>query len=429
VRLALTHKFVLASLLVAAAAITLPEAIRRLGVDFSTWGSLFVALGVGAALGLAMSRVLGAKLGALRESADKIRNGDLTLQIEVSPQTFLSDETDDLAQSVQAMTEKLCEFVGQTQQTSVQLATAAHDLLDRIERVRDGNEGISSTVSEVAGGVTHEGELLGNASTLIQGIASEIELNADRAREAFGFAAEANQKAGTGVEVARLAIEKMRTVFERVEETGGRIFDLESKTSQVNHITEIITSVAHRTNLLSLNASIEAARAGEAGRGFSVVADEIRKLSEHAGSSAEEISKLIHEIQSDTNQVADEMRESRQVIGEGREDVNTIASTLGEISNAVSESAARSEEIFHGADSHSMSADRMVASVGEIAKVAASNAKAVEEVSRTAESQLSEVSAIVGSSEAFVALADELHRATRDFRAGDSEAADEEGVF
>ena len=78
----------------------------------------------------------------------------------------------------------------------------------------------------------------------------------------------------------------MRTVFERVEQSVATVFELEAKTRHVHQITEIITSVAHRTNLLSLNASIEAARAGEAGRGFSVVADEIRKLAESAGHAA-----------------------------------------------------------------------------------------------------------------------------------------------
>jgi hypothetical protein len=109
-------------------------------------------------------------------------------------------------------------------------------------------------------------------------------------------------------------------VFERVEAAASRVFELEAKTRHVHQITGMITSVAQRTNLLSLNASIEAARAGEAGRGFSVVADEIRKLAESAGRSAEEISKLVHEIETDTSEVAEGMRESSMVIGEGRED-------------------------------------------------------------------------------------------------------------
>ncbi len=225
--------------------------------------------------------------------------------------------------------------------------------------------------------------------------------------------------------MARLAIEKMRTVFERVEQAGGKVFDLEAKTRHVHQITEIITSVAHRTNLLSLNASIEAARAGEAGRGFSVVADEIRKLAESVGRSADEISKLIHEIQSDTGEVADEMRQSSQVIGEGREDVNTIAASLEQISMAVGEAAARAEEIFHGADTQSLSTDRMVTSMEEISTVARGNAAAIEDVSRTARVQLEAVTSTLGSSEALSKLADALRGSLGSFRT-DTVVADED---
>ncbi len=241
-------------------------------------------------------------------------------------------------------------------------------------------------------------KLLQEANRLIHEISSTIELNAERAREAFGFAAEANQKANSGVDVTRLAIEKMRTVFERVEKSVARVFDLEAKTRNVQQITEFITSVAHSTNLLSLNASIEAARAGEAGRGFSVVADEIRKLAESAGRSAEEISKLIHEIQSDTAEVADEMRESSMVVGEGRDDVDTIANSLTHIRAAVSEAAARAEEIFHGADTHTRDVERMASSMDDIARVAERNAGAIDGVEASIQRQVTLMTEMVASS-------------------------------
>jgi methyl-accepting chemotaxis protein len=249
-------------------------------------------------------------------------------------------------------------------------------------------------------------------------ISSEIDLNASRAREAFGFAAEANQKAGTGVEVARLAIEKMKAVFERAESTGVKVFQLEAKTRHVHQITEIITSVAHRTNLLSLNASIEAARAGEAGRGFSVVADEIRKLSESAGKGADEISQLMHEIQADTAMVADEMRQSSQVIGEGREDINLIAGALAQISMAVSEAATRSEEIFHGADSHSWNAQSMVEAIEAIAKVAGGNGTSVAGLDETMRRQVESLAKILASAETVTQLARELDSSLNFFRTG-----------
>jgi len=233
--------------------------------------------------------------------------------------------------------------------------------------MRAGLEGIAARVTE-------QQQRVGDASRLVNDIASSIDLNAARAREAFGFAAEANQRAGSGVDVSRLAIEKMRTGFEKVEQSVERVFELEAKTRHVNQITEIITSVAHRTNLLSLNASIEAARAGEAGRGFSVVADEIRKLAESAGRSADEIAKLIHEIESDTNDVAEKMRESSLVVGEGREDVDTIAASLEQIRSAVGEAARRTEEIFEGGDTQTRDVQRMVESMEEIGRVASRNA-------------------------------------------------------
>jgi methyl-accepting chemotaxis protein len=416
VRVSLTVKFVIGSLVVAGATSSVPDFAHRLGIEFSTWGSFFVALGVGGGIGFFLSRMLGVKFDELRNATERIREGDLRVSVRSASQSSLPDEIDDLAESLAGMLEELRALVVRVQSTAVSVSGSSRGLENALDSLRRSSEGIASSVSQVAGDVDQEQELLGQASHQMGEIATEIDLNAGRAREAFGFAAEANQKAGTGVDVARLAIEKMKAVFERVEGTGDKVFELEAKTRHVHQITEIITSVAHRTNLLSLNASIEAARAGEAGRGFSVVADEIRKLSESAGRSADEISQLMHEIQADTAMVADEMRQSSQVIGEGREDVNTIAGALGQISTAVSEAAQRSEEIFHGADSHSQNAKVMVSAIEEIAKVAGGNGLRINEFTETMRGQLQTLGEIFVSSEALAGLAYELERSLTTFQ-------------
>ncbi len=416
-RLSLSHRFVLGSLLVAATVLVLPSAWQRAGLWAPAWVWPFVALGVGGGLGFFLSRELSWKFHALRTATERISRGDLNVEFGPPAGRRFDDEIDDLGRAVQAMLARLRELVGHMQHTADGLTNAARDLTRTTEGARAGNEEISATVERVAKDVAHQQELLQGASGLIREIAQAIELTASRAREAFGFAAEANQKANSGVDISRLAIEKMRTVFERVEQAGTKVFELETKTRYVHQITEIIHSVAQRTNLLSLNASIEAARAGEAGRGFSVVAEEIRKLAESAGRSAEEISKLVNQIQSDTREVADEMRESSQVIGEGRDDVNTIALSLEQIRAAVGEAAARAEEIFQEADSQTRDAERMVESMDGIARLASDNAAAARDGSEAARQQIEGMAETVASAQALSALAEELRGVMSRFRA------------
>jgi methyl-accepting chemotaxis protein len=393
-----------------------PGLLRSLGIPVAPWVSFFVALGVGGAMGFFLSRELARNFQSLRTATDRISRGDLTASVDLSEDARFQDETHDLARSVQAMLASLRDLVGHVQRTADRSSAAAQDLAGSARELSSNNEGISGTVAGVAGSVAQEQQLLQDAGRRTRDIAQVIDANASRAREAFGFAAEANQKANTGVNVSRLALEKMRTVFERVEQAGAKVFELEGKTSQVNQIVEIITDVAQRTNLLSLNASIEAARAGEAGRGFSVVADEIRKLAESAGRSADEISKLIAEIEGETQGVADEMRQSSQVINEGREDVNTIAASLEQIQAAVGEASGRAEEIFHEADRQTRDAEHMVSSMDEIGQVAAGNAEAIEAVAATTREQVGAMSELVTSTQGLTELSEELRGVLRRFR-------------
>jgi methyl-accepting chemotaxis protein len=423
VRVSLSHKLILGSLAVSAVVVVVPHLIERSGVALAPWFTPFLALAAGCGLGVAFSREIAGSYRPLLATTERIGRGDLSPVPARAPTPLFPDETTEIALRITALLDELRALVAHTRQSADHISRTSDALSKGVAGANDAARDISATLGEVSQASAHQQELLGEAQRLVSEFASAIEITASRAREAFGFAAEANQKANSGVDVSRLAIEKMRSVFERVEQAGGMVFQLEAKTRHVHQITEIITSVASRTNLLSLNASIEAARAGEAGRGFAVVADEIRKLAESAARSADEIVKLVGEIETDTRQVADEMRESGQVIGEGREDVNTIAHSLEQIRAAVGEASARAEEIFQEADGQTRDAERMVKSMDEVARSSRATTASVAQVAETSRLQMASMTEMVASADAMTRLSQELRDLTRRFRTGAEEAA------
>lgn len=416
--LSLSHKLILGSLAVAAVVVLVPEVVKSMGLAVAPWVTPFLALGAGGALGVFISRQVVGRYGPLLDLARRAGQGDLTPADLKTDRERFPDETTELALGLATMVEQLRDLVGQTRQRAEQIASASERFAESAGSANEKSQGISLTIAEVSQGAAQQQELLGDVMNLVTELASAIDANAARAHEAFGFAAEANQKANAGVEVSKLAIEKMRSVFERVEQGGTMVFELEARTRDVQEITELITSVASRTNLLSLNASIEAARAGEAGRGFAVVADEIRKLAESAAKSADEISQRIGEIENDTSRVADEMRESGQVLTEGREDVNTIAQSLEGIREAVGEAASRAEEIFQQADVQARDAERMVQSMDQATKASHANASAVDVVAESSRQQQSSMGEMAEQADRLRDASSELRGLTDRFRTG-----------
>ena len=415
-RVALTHKFIVGSIVVSAAVVCFPSLVAATGLRVDPWVTPFAALGVGAAIGFFLTRALGPQFRGLKQVAERIRKGDLSVGVVTDGKPMFPDETYDLAQSIESMASGLREVVVHVQGTAARVSDAASEVSRSAQSVGGHTDEIGSTVADLVESVKEQQRLLHDANHLIHEVAATIASNADDAREAFGFAAEANQKADSTVDVTRLAVEKMRSVFERIEKAVGQVFDLEAKTRHVHQITEVITSVASSTNLLSLNASIEAARAGEAGRGFAVVADEIRKLAESAGRRAEEIAKLIHEIQSDTAEVADEMRLSNSVISEGREDIDIIAASLESIRSAVKDAQVRAEGIFRGADAHTVEVERVVRSMDEISEAGTRKAAEIDRVVETSRLQSVSTAEVIESSDSLMKLSADLAQVLSHFR-------------
>jgi len=414
VRLELTHRFVLGQVAVAVVAVALARAMPGWGIP--EWGALPLTLLVCVALGWLLSKRLTRRFRDLRTCTNRISQGDLTAAIDLPRGGYLSDETVDLAGSIQTMLENLRELVEHIQSAADQVTASSLELSDTSHAVNQKSGEIAATMEIVAEGAIRQLDDLERNSASSREIAEAIHTNAEAARDAFGFVTEVSQRAASGVEISQRSVEKMQALFEKADRAGQLVFQFDQKLRSVHRITEMITSVADKTHLLSLNASIEAARAGDAGRGFSVVAEEIRLLAESAAGSAEQIEDLMRQLEDESRGISEVMREMGEGVGGGREDIDGIQHSLERIRDAAQAASQRAEEISQQADGRVDQAEQVVLRFEDISKVARENAKATDEMRLGLSAQTEGIEQMVGHVSRLLDTSTLLEKLARRFR-------------
>jgi methyl-accepting chemotaxis protein len=216
----------------------------------------------------------------------------------------------------------------------------------------------------------------------------EVAKNSSQAAESTKKASETAVKGG---EIVNLAIDGMNRIAEAVRESSSTIQTLGANSNQIGEIIAVIDDIADQTNLLALNAAIEAARAGEQGRGFAVVADEVRKLAERTTKATKEIATMIKSIQSDTNGAVSSMESGTKEVEEGveitlkaGEALNEIVNNVQHVSDMISQIATASEEQSAAADQISTSIESIASVTKESATGAQQSSSACQELSRLA---------------------------------------------
>ena len=208
----------------------------------------------------------------------------------------------------------------------------------------------------------------------------------------------------------------MTTIYESTKLTTELIQKLSKQSEEIKSISRVITSITEQTNLLALNAAIEAARAGEHGKGFAVVADEVRKLAEESNASAGQIVALTNEIQTDTKNVEKAVQESLQTVEAGVGIINEAGLSFSQIENAVDDMKAQIEDISAVTEEISAAAEEVAASVAEIAAASKSTAEQAESSKETSQQQLATMQEINAVSNDLSNRAIDLQSAVNQFR-------------
>jgi len=411
------YKFILGFLAVVASVAFVPAWVKLLGYapEITHILSYLVALTIGLILGSFFSKSFTKNISFLRGATEAISQGDLSRDL-VTPPTRFPDETHDMAQSINTMQESLRSLVRQIRGTSERVSEASRTLSSTAIEVNASTEEVAQAIEQMSLGAENQAEMVAKSSKVIHEMAISVDLVARRAKETAKAARETSFTAQRGGELANDSLERMKSFFDSVELIGLQFMDLNIKLQQVGKIADFIGEMARQTNLLALNASIEAARAGEYGKGFGVVAEEVRKLADGSAKSATEILEMIDLVKVESHKLQETITESSRSIGAGKKNIDTTADSFRQILATVIETERKANSIADLSQMQTEGAGKMVAMVDEIAKVAEDSAASTEEVSAATEQQSAAMQEMVFQTQDLAKLAEELLSSVERFR-------------
>ncbi len=322
-------------------------------------------------------------------AAEKIANSDLTVKVE--PRS----EADVLGKSFKSMTINLSDMIRQLTDGAGQLVSAANE--------------VASSSEQMSRGAKDQTDQMAQVSTAVEEMTATIVETSKNAGEATTGSHRAAETAGTGGQIVNDTIQGMQKIAAVVRESAESISKLAKSADQIGEIIGVIDDIADQTNLLALNAAIEAARAGEQGRGFAVVADEVRKLAERTGKATGEITNMIKGIQQETNDAVKSMESGIVQVDKGREladkagtSLNEIVTMAQQVQDMIQQIATASEEQSSAAEQISKNVENVTAIARESATGAQQSAAAAEELNRQAEAMRQMVAKFKLSQEARV---------------------------
>ncbi len=322
---------------------------------------LVIAIGLSFLTSKLMSSIILAPINSTVSVIEDISRGNLTRKIDVAA----GDEIGEMGRKFNSFVDKLHEMILHLAEHSGRLLSAANTLQRSTEQMASSTEGISSQVSSVA-----------TAAEEMSSTSSEIAKNCVVAAEG---AKKADSSAAGGEAIITNTVAVMGDIASLVNESAQLIASLGEKSQQIGEVLGLINDIADQTNLLALNAAIEAARAGEHGRGFAVVADEVKKLAERTADATKEVGLTIRTIQSETRTAVASMGEVVKKVEDGREKANRSGEALNEILKQTEKVNTQINQIVVGSEEQTTTTNEIANNIMQISTNLGESSKRIQE--------------------------------------------------
>lgn len=323
------------------------------------------------------SKKLSNNVNSIKDNLRKMADGDLTEELEIKS----NDEFEVIAKEINRVRVKISEAFKIVQEASNKTMEQTENLLSLSQEMASSSEVVDSTMEEIAKGSNAQAQELLGINKKLQSFGMKIDETVIRVESVYFDADSISISAKEGNNNLKVLDEFVRDINSSFEDIRNKIQGLGMRLCEINEITNLINGIADKTNLLALNAAIEAARAGEAGRGFSVVAEEIRKLAEQSKVSSTNINNLTQAISIESSMVVktsdnmnEKLNEQSQVLGNSMDtlrniiiNIERIIPKIKDINQYVSEINTEKKEILQGIEIASSVSEEVSASTEEIA--------------------------------------------------------------